>query len=51
MTNYRDPKNESGIAWNDKMLKIKFPTKKIILSNKDKKLPSFKDFLKSNKSL
>ena len=51
MTNYRDPKNESGIIWNDKMLKIKFPTKKIILSNKDKRLPSFKDFIKSKKSL
>ena len=51
MTNYRDVKNEDGIVWNDKILKIRFPTKKIIVSNKDKKLQTFEDFIKSSKSL
>ena len=51
MTNYRDIKNEDGIVWNDKTLKIKFPTKKIIVSNKDKKLQTFENFIKSKKSL
>jgi dTDP-4-dehydrorhamnose 3,5-epimerase len=51
MTNYRDIKNEDGIVWNDKTLKIKFPTKKIIVSNKDRQLQTFENFIKSNKSL
>ena len=51
MTNYRDPKNEDGIVWNDKSLKIKFPVKKLIISKKDKKLDTFDDFLRKNKSL
>ena len=35
-TNYRSKKNEIGILWNDKTLKIKWPIKKIITSSKDK---------------
>ena len=35
-TNYRSKKNEVGILWNDKTLKIKWPIKKIITSSKDK---------------
>mgnify|MGYP001166196785 FL=1 len=44
-TNYRSKKNESGILWNDKNLKIKWPVKKPIISSKDKKNISFKDYL------
>ena len=36
-TNYRDKKSEAGIQWNDPSLKIKWPTKRPILSSKDKK--------------
>ena len=35
-TNYRSKKDEMGILWNDKSLKIKWPTTKPILSKKDK---------------
>ena len=33
---YRERKSETGIIWNDKNIRIKWPTKKIILSKKDK---------------
>ena len=45
-TNYRSSKHEIGIRWNDPTLKIKWPTKKPILSKKDKKNLTFKEFLK-----
>tara|TARA_B100001996_G_scaffold349807_1_gene308758 strand:+ start:138 stop:674 length:537 start_codon:yes stop_codon:yes gene_type:complete len=51
LSNYYRPKNESGIIWNDKYLKIKWPVKKPIISNKDSKLLSYKDFLKKFKYL
>jgi len=35
MTNYRSKKNEIGILWNDKDIKIKWPIKKPALSKKD----------------
>ena len=35
-TEYRNKQSEIGIMWNDKDLKIKWPTKKPIVSNKDK---------------
>ncbi len=35
-SNYRDEASEKTIAWNDKNLAIKWPTKKPILSNRDK---------------
>ena len=44
LTNYRSKKSEVGILWNDSSLKIKWPTKKPILSKKDKKNMSFKSF-------
>tara|TARA_Y100000590_G_scaffold347485_1_gene398118 strand:+ start:3362 stop:3886 length:525 start_codon:yes stop_codon:yes gene_type:complete len=47
-TKYRSKKYETGIKWNDKDLKIKWPIKKPILSQKDKKNIDFKNF-KSNK--
>ena len=43
-TKYRNEKSETGIKWNDKNLKIKWPIKKPILSNKDKKNNDFKNF-------
>ena len=51
MTNYRNAKNENGIIWNDKKFKIKYPTKNIIISAKDKKLNTLNDFLKKYKTL
>ena len=45
-TNYRSKKNELGIIWNDKDINIKWPVKKPILSKKDKKNISIKDYLK-----
>ena len=45
-TKYRHAKSEIGIMWNDPELKIHWPKKKFIISNKDKKNISFKDFKK-----
>ena len=36
-SNYRDPKSEKTLKWNDKIVKIKWPKNKPILSDKDKK--------------
>jgi dTDP-4-dehydrorhamnose 3,5-epimerase len=47
-TNYRSKKNEVGILWNDKDLKIKWPIKKPVISSKDKKNISFKDYFNIN---
>ncbi len=44
ITNYRSKKNEIGILWNDKKLKIKWPLKNPIISKKDKKNISFDKF-------
>jgi dTDP-4-dehydrorhamnose 3,5-epimerase len=44
ITNYRSKKNEVGILWNDKDLKIKWPTKKPKISKKDKKNITFQNF-------
>ena len=43
-TNYRHKKGERGIRWNDKNLKINWKIKKPIISSKDKKNISFKQF-------
>ena len=37
-SNYREPKHEKTLTWNDKNVKIKWPIKKPILSYKDKNL-------------
>ena len=44
LDNYYNPKAESGIIYNDNQLKIKWPSKKMIISKKDKKLPNFSQF-------
>ena len=41
---YRDPKNESGVPFDDKKLKIKWKTKKPILSKRDQNHMSFEEF-------
>ena len=46
---YRHKHSETGIIWNDPSIKIKWPTKKTIISEKDKKNISFKEFKKINK--
>ena len=45
-TNYRSPKHEVGLLWNDKDLKIKWPIKNPIISKKDKRNLKFKEFKK-----
>ena len=45
-TNYRSAKHEVGILWNDKDLKIKWPIKNPIISQKDKKNIKFSEFKK-----
>ena len=47
LSNYYHPKYEDGIIWNDKSLKNNWPTKKPIVSKKDKKLRTFSDFVKT----
>ena len=51
LTNYYKPNFEDGINVMDKDLRIKWPNKKKILSPKDKKLSSFKNFCKTYKGL
>lgn len=45
-SNYRNKNSETGILWNDKDIKIKWPIKKPIISEKDKNNLSFKKFKK-----
>tara|TARA_Y100001958_G_C21150367_1_gene486690 strand:+ start:248 stop:784 length:537 start_codon:yes stop_codon:yes gene_type:complete len=44
LTNYYKPNFESGINLLDKEIGIKWPKKNFQISNKDKNLPTFKDF-------
>ena len=46
---YKD--DQYGIIWNDKTLKIKWPTKKPLLSKKDKNLKTFSNFKKIYRGL
>ncbi len=48
-SNYRDPKSEVSIKWDDVDLKINWGVKKPIISKKDKLALSFKDFRRSQK--
>tara|TARA_B100001741_G_scaffold290130_1_gene269418 strand:+ start:270 stop:794 length:525 start_codon:yes stop_codon:yes gene_type:complete len=45
-TQYRDAKSERAIKYNDKKLRIKWPTKKPIMSKKDKNAITFVEFKK-----
>ena len=45
-TSYRDKDSEIGVMWNDVDLKIKWPIKKPIISDKDNNNISFKEFKK-----
>ena len=47
LSNYYHPEYEDGILWNDKTLKIKWPTKSPLVSSKDKKLKTFLNFKKN----
>ena len=46
LDNYRDPRNEHGIQYNDRILKIKWKTNKPILSKRDKSHDTFLNFKK-----
>ena len=48
-SNYREPKSEASIKWDDADLKINWGVKKPIISEKDKLSLSFRDFKKSQK--
>ncbi len=48
-TEFYDPKDEIGVIWNDKALKINWPAPHPIVSEKDSKLPKFKAILDKNK--
>ena len=43
--NYRSKNNEVGLLWNDKDLNIKWPNKKLIISNKDRSNISFNEYI------
>ena len=43
-TNYRSKKDEVGILWNDKTLKVKWPIKKPTISSKDKNNITFEKY-------
>ena len=43
-TNYRNKDSETSLSWNDKDLKIKWPIKNPILSERDSKNNPFKKF-------
>lgn len=46
MTNYRNTKYEIGILWNDEDINIRWPIRKPIISLRDKKNITFKEYLK-----
>ena len=50
MSNYYNPKSQGAIKWNDPDLRIKWPIANPILSERDSKAPSFKDFIKTYRS-
>jgi len=51
LSNYYHPEYENGIIWNDEVVKNVWPTKKPIVSIKDKKLKKFQYFKKKYKGL
>jgi dTDP-4-dehydrorhamnose 3,5-epimerase len=48
-SDYRNPKREATLDWQDKKVGIKWPTKKAIISRKDKNGLSLNSFVKANK--
>ena len=46
LSNYWHPEYEDGILWNDKFFNIKWPSKNLKISSKDKKLKTFLQFEK-----
>lgn len=46
LDNFYAPKFESGIVYNDPIVKVKWPKKKFLVSKKDKKLLTFDAFCK-----
>ena len=48
LDNFYKPSAERGIIWNDKSLKIKWPSKKPLVSHKDKNLPTLSEYLKKH---
>ncbi len=51
LDNYYAPNYENGIIYNDKYVRINWPRKKMVVSKKDKKLLSFKQFKQKFKGL
>jgi dTDP-4-dehydrorhamnose 3,5-epimerase len=51
LSNYYYPKYEDGIIWNDPSVKNIWPTKKPLLSKKDKNLKDISNFIKIYKGL
>ena len=51
LSNYYHPEFEDGILWKDKILKNVWPTKKPLLSKKDRSFKTFLDFKKNYKTL
>ena len=51
LTNYYQPKFESGINLMDKFINIKWPKKKLKISKKDKILPTLEEFCVTHKFL
>ena len=51
LDNYYAPKFENGIIYNDKLINVKWPKKKMFVSKKDKNLITLKEFIKKFKSL
>ena len=51
LDNYYSPRYESGIFYNDKKIRVKWPRKKMLISKKDRKLKSFEEFKRKFKSL
>ena len=43
-------KNEIGILWNDKKIKINWPKKKLIISKKDRENITLDQYLKNKKN-
>ena len=48
LDNFYKPSAERGIIWNDKSLKIKWPSKEPLVSHKDKNLPTLSEYLKKH---